>query len=138
VIIGVTSSYLLEALQRRWALDDQRREWKRKELEYYSKLFIKVTQFCVKIANDYELSEKSINELFEYIMDIGINPPPFNDSELNDLDIQINSELEKIYALGEDGGRVDIKDYRKITLNVLDLAIHLQKRVNVLIEETYK
>ena len=51
VILGLGVSFFLQALQRRWALDDQRREWIRTELEEYSEFYKGVAHTCRKIAS---------------------------------------------------------------------------------------
>lgn len=136
VLIGLGASYLLLVLQRRWNFDDQKREWRRKELEKYSEMYKGVTRSCLKLGDDDKYSE-GISELHQYVVDIGINPPSIIDSELNDLFNQIMSELENIYALRGEGTE-KIGEFRKISLDVFDLVIKFQKRINILIEGTYK
>lgn len=125
VLIGLGVSFLLQALQRRWSREDQKRDWERRNLEEYSETFKGIAEHYTRIAmrNDAEAAFAKVGHI---LLDIQINPPPITDSKLNELLEQIDSEYSKT------------EDEDKKWLEILYLVTQAQKRINELIEKTYK
>ena len=77
-------------------------------------------------------------------MDISISPPPLSDSKLDDLNDQIkgmHSKLLEYIPIEKEGPSEYVKNSRirnAIITDVFDLVSQAQKRINEMIDETYK
>ncbi len=130
ILIGLFSSYFLQALQRKWGHDDQKHEWRRGQLKLISE---KTNAF----AGDFVKNNLS-----------GEEPGYSNDAwaELfTKIDVSFDEELNQIYY----------RNWMPAIINVLEAKrgseqrsemLHkfretnfiMQSRINKLIEETYR
>jgi hypothetical protein len=137
VMIGLASSYLLQALQRKWALDDQRREWKRRELEEHSESFIELSDVIHKVYITREVTQDTNNVVDDFLGRNLSKPPPIDDvtlKKLGGLFTRTAADFIEFVQFGD--GEKD--NYSKLHDKFLFVARRLQERINTLIEETYK
>lgn len=137
VIIGLASTYLIQMLQRKWSLDDQRREWRKQKWEEALNALGEVEKLVVQAYLGMELTENYWIRFDDAISDFSVKGEPFDDNEIGELMYQY---AKKVYDF-----RVEAKGFDLDRIIQANLArdIHVegvkyQDRINTLIEKTYK
>ncbi len=136
-ILGFAASFVLQAWQRRWALDDQRRKWIRGKWEEFSKPYNGMAELAGKIYIGGQVTQEDRIELRDYLSNNIISLPPYSDSKLFKLQEKFFGAFTEFYKYtGKDQG----KDERLEILfkDVADAGTDFMDRINTLIEETYK
>ena len=132
-ILGFTASFVLQAWQRKWTLDDQRRKWKRRELEEISKTYKGIAEFVSKVrfAGIIISDDKMEYEKIESANATTI--PPFRDEELFDLQGMFIDVFREIFE-----GESKIEEKSEQFKVIISIGREFQERINTLLEETYK
>jgi hypothetical protein len=129
VIIGIGASFLLQFMQRRWSLDDQKREFLRNRLREQSDILERFTGLLLKSRSDVlytKITDEDNKRLLNDLWDFGTKIDLTFDKHL----IQIyNEEFIPLFQ----GKLVTEFDNEKISLTLNKMKM----RINALIEETY-
>ena len=136
VLIGLGVSYLQQASQRRWALDDQRREWSRQKWEEASKSFEHLEKVIIKAHLDDELTEDLWIDIQDSFSDTALKVMPLKDDKLEKIYKQLIEELNDFYEAKS--GIKDKEEQDKYLLEIRKLGIEYLERINALIEQTYR
>ncbi len=136
-ILGFAASFVLQALQRKWALDDQRRGWKRENLIELLESYQQLDKVLSKIYFDAAYTKKYWIEFQDLMADFVMHWMPINDSKLDKLYNPYFDKLTEFINRAEDGIE-DEKEFRLLIDDVSRVGTKFLKRINTLIDETYK
>ena len=130
VILGFAASFLLQARQRKWALDDQKREFKRKRLNELSEYIEQYTSLLMQIQVGMSFSEVSKEENIRKLNELwGV---------VTKMDFSLDSELSEIYNK-EFLDLINTKDIRDWDTDKISIVqTKMKMRINKLLEQTYK
>jgi hypothetical protein len=124
-------------LQRKWALDDQRREWIRGEWEEFSKPYKGMAGLASKIYLTGQVTPENGIELRDYLSNNIISLPPYADSKLFKFQKKFFGAYTEFYKYaGKDQGKEERLEI--LFKDVTDAGTDFLDRINTLIEETYK
>lgn len=130
VLIGLGASFLLQFFQRRWELDDQKREFKRKRLNELSEYIEQNTSLMMQIQVGMSFSEVSNEENIRKLNELwGV---------VTKMDLSLDSELSEIYTKEflELINTRDIRDWDTHKIGIVQSKMKM--RINKLLEQTYE
>lgn len=137
IMIGLVSSFLLQGLQRRWALNDRLREWKRMKLDELSESFIVLSDVIHNIYITREVTQNEDKVVDDFIGRNLTMPPPIDDNKLKKLQgLFVNTAADFIDFVQLGDGEEE--NYSKLHDKFIFVARILQEHINELIEETYR
>jgi hypothetical protein len=123
----------LQGRQREWALDDQRRQWRRTRLE---SLATKVTEIVEPIGfySTKEYKDFDINSVIKTVIEIGILKSAIYDDELEQISTEFGKLLSGFIRASSDNSHLEI---HSSIAEVQNAAIKLRHRIDQLIVKTY-
>ena len=134
VLLGLGASYIFLLLQRRWALDDKRREWERNELEKYLEIYKELWKIFSISTADNSITHENRERIRLFALDL-FNPT-FADEKLLDVHRRFISKISEYLELAK-SGIGDEESFVQLTNEIQTLGNRLQKQINRLKEETY-